>query len=1074
MDPVTSDSENSGDAPGGQTLPERVELYRLLFETSNDALFIEEDVTNRILEVNARACELLGYTRDELRRLAAPDLLPPDAPRPTLGSGLPELDNLSFETVNRRKDGRLVPVEVNARRIVIGARAIWLVDARDITERRRLKRSLDERGMQLARLNQLAQALARSLDVAQLGQMAVDKIRVLADLDAAGIALIDEASEWLEPIYHVGVSEPFAAHFVAQQQMATQLINLVAAIGHPLIVEDVQTEPDVPPNARQALLDEGLHTLLFFTILAERQTQGIFIAAYRQVTAVDETTLQTLEAAVGHLGQALSNARRYQREQRRATEQQALVDLLSVAIGSRQLGELLPALAERASQLLQADGAYLTHWDEETQVVTCAAASPPYQDLYPTFSPIPASQPTLTRAVLETGQPIAVFDVFDSPYVDPAFAAHFKTRSLLALPLLARTRRLGALLIGSDAPRRFTRAEIELGQLAANLIALGIDNAQLLEAQARQRRQAETLRQVAASLTLSLELNAVLDTILDQLGRVIDYSSASIQLLRGGRLELVAGRGFPDIEAARRAIYAVEFDRKVQQMIASRRAWVIPDTRLDADWIQLPGQEYIRSWIGAPLLERDQLIGVLNVDHRQVDAYDEEAAALVTSFAHQAAIAITNARLYQEERDRVAHLAVLNDIVNIASSKLELGEVYQALADNMVRVIGGDDCYINAWDVADQRVVPVAHHSAGRGGAPLLPLPASKVSLTRSTLATGQPIAVEDAFDSPYSDPQIAALFPARSKLALPLIADGKKLGAVIIGFNQPHAFSEEEIARSARAAELVAVAVAKAHLHADLQRRARDLASDVAARTQELRVANEQLRSLDRLKSSLITQISHEFRTPVTNLTIYLRLLTSGWPEKRDQYLAVLNEQTEMLKRLIESVTVYAELDLTPDAGAHLPWPIGQALERAAAAHQAEASAKSIRLEALPGDADLRVRANPQRIDMALRELVSNAIAYTDAGGRVTIRFERAEEARREWVRVSISDSGIGIPANELPHVFAQFFRGRQRALQVRGIGMGLALVQAIAEMEGGRVTAESAGEGQGSTFRLWLPRAE
>ena len=73
--------------------------------------------------------------------------------------------------------------------------------------------------------------------------------------------------------------------------------------------------------------------------------------------------------------------------------------------------------------------------------------------------------------------------------------------------------------------------------------------------------------------------------------------------------------------------------------------------------------------------------------------------------------------------------------------------------------------------------------------------------------------------------------------------------------------------------------------------------------------------------------------------------------------------------------------------------------------------------------------------------------------------------------MRISVIDTGIGIPADELPRVFDKFFRGRQRSLKVRGVGIGLSLVQAIVQTEGGRVTAESAGVGRGSTFRLWLP---
>ena len=1066
-------SEETGNTLGRGALREGEERYRALFESAADALFVN-DRSGHILDVNTRACELLGYTRGELLRLTIADLLPPDAPG-FLAEGIVQgQTHLNIETVNRHKDGHLVPVEVSGRQIIVGNQAVWLFSVRDIAKRKRLERILAERGAQLARLNQLARALTRSLDVTQIAQAAADKIRAMAGLDAVGIALIDEARAGLMPIYYAGVSDAFAARLVAHKRVAAKFVGQVAAIGYPLVIEDIRADIDLSPRIRRLIADEGLRTIVFFPLFGEGHAQGMLAASYRQVTAVDEATLQMLEAVVGHVGQALTNARLYQREQRRAAEQQSLVDILSIAISSMRLDDMLPALAENAGRLLQADGAFIGRWDEEKKRVIPAAAYGPYHETYRTIPPIPADQPTLARAVLEAGQPIAVYDTFHSPFIHSSFAAQFPRCSLLGLPLIAHGRRLGALLIASNRLRRFTPAEIELGQLAANSIALAIDNAQLLEAEARQRRQAETLRQVTTSLTSSLELDAVLDAVLDQLGRVVAYDSASIQLLRGGGLDIVASLGLPDMNIARQAIRHVGMGTKVQQMIATRRALVIPDTQADPNWMPFPGQEYIRSWIGAPLFERGELVGVLNLDHREAHAYNEETAILVASFAHQAAIAITNARLYQEERDRVAHLAVLNDIVHIASSTLDLDELYQALADNMVRIIGGDECYITRWDEAAQRAIPVAAYGPTRDSYASLPMPAGEVTLIDSVLSAGHPIAVEDVFNSPYGNPQIAAQFSSRSWLALPLIADGRKLGAVLLGFNQVRRFTEEEIARTSRAAELVAVAVAKAQLHDELQQHARSLEDEVATRTQELRVANEQLRSLDRLKSHLITQISHEFRTPLANLTTYLQLLASGRPEKRDAYVTVLREQTDVLTRLIQSVTAFAEVDLSPDARPAQPWPIADAIQRVVAMNRSSALSKSVRIDVDQSGINLLVRANPSRLNIALDEILSNAVAYTDEGGWITIVVEKIEEDRRGWVRVSVSDTGVGIPADELPHVFDQFFRGRQRVLQVRGIGMGLSLVQAITEAEGGRVTAESAGVGQGSTFRLWLPAAE
>ena len=639
---------------------ESAERYQAFFEASNEALFVE-DAAGRILDVNERVCELLGYTRDELRRMSVGDLLPPDMQEYAIDEeALGTQARLRLEAVNRHKDGRLIPVEVVGHRVSLGDQELWLVSVRDISDQKRLERALAERSSQLARLNRLSKVLSKSLDGAWIAQKAVNRIRDLSDLDAAAIAVVDDLHDAPTRIYYSPrVSDAFKARFVAHTRTADRLIRQVATLGFPLIIDDVRNDVNLPSRIRRLVAREGLRTLVLLPIVVGGQVRGVLAAAYRRVTEVDEAHLHLLEMAVGHLGYALANAWLFQREQQRAAQQQALVGILSLAIQSTHTEDLLPALAEHAGRLFNADGAFITRWDEVTRVTVHVAAYGRYRDVYPLLPPTPADQPTLTQAVLEARCPIGVYDVHHTPFLRPSFTEQFSTRSLLGLPLIAHDRRLGALLIASDTPRRFARAEIELAQSAANLVALAIDNARL----------------------------------------------------------------------------------------------------------------------------------------------------------------------------------------------------------------------------------------------------------------------------------------------------------------------------------------------HDELRQQAHTLSEEVALRTQELRNANEQLRSLDRLKSQLIEQVGHQFRTPVANISTHLRLLESGRPEKRDRYMAVLNDQTEALKRLIETVTAFAEVDLAPDARPFEPWPIANVVDPLAARFRPDAAAKSIQFDVVAGGAELRVRANPQRIGAALNEILSNAFDYIDEGGRVTLSVERVEE---------------------------------------------------------------------------------
>ena len=116
----------------------------------------------------------------------------------------------------------------------------------------------------------------------------------------------------------------------------------------------------------------------------------------------------------------------------------------------------------------------------------------------------------------------------------------------------------------------------------------------------------------------------------------------------------------------------------------------------------------------------------------------------------------------------------------------------------------------------------------------------------------------------------------------------------------------------------------------------------------------------------------------------------------------------------------------------------------------------------------------DPERMMQVLDNLIGNALLYTMAGGKVAVSTGTQEAEGRTWATVTVSDTGIGIPAEELPHIFDRFFRGEEpRSRQISGTGLGLSIAKEIVELHGGRVTVDSK-PGAGSTFTAWLPVAD
>lgn len=194
----------------------------------------------------------------------------------------------------------------------------------------------------------------------------------------------------------------------------------------------------------------------------------------------------------------------------------------------------------------------------------------------------------------------------------------------------------------------------------------------------------------------------------------------------------------------------------------------------------------------------------------------------------------------EERRARQRHLALLNDITLAAVETLDFQAMMQTIADRLGELIDADGCYITLWDEARQIAIPGAAYGELRETYPLSPAEPGEVTMTESVLRAGHALVAEDVFNTPYLSPHIAAQYPARSLLGLPLIASDQKLGAALIAFNEPHHFAPDEIARGEQAARQIALAVAKARLLEETRLRARRqaalvrLSADLAATLDE------------------------------------------------------------------------------------------------------------------------------------------------------------------------------------------------------------------------------------------------
>lgn len=225
----------------------------------------------------------------------------------------------------------------------------------------------------------------------------------------------------------------------------------------------------------------------------------------------------------------------------------------------------------------------------------------------------------------------------------------------------------------------------------------------------------------------------------------------------------------------------------------------------------------------------------------------------------------------------------------------------------------------------------------------------------------------------------------------------------------------------------------------------------------------------LDQFKSDLVATVSHELKTPLTSVRLAVHVLleeaVGPLTPKQTELLVDARDSAERLLTLIEQLLALARLQRTRDRAAFQPEDPAGLLRRAADAVRPRAEDRHVELEVAPADALPPVGVDADRIGQALSNLLTNALTYTPAGGRVTLSAAASDNA----VTLTVADTGVGIPVEYLPHVFDRFFRIPGRSDEA-GTGLGLAIVKEIVAAHQGEVACESE-PGRGTTFRITLP---
>jgi GAF domain-containing protein len=498
---------------------------------------------------------------------------------------------------------------------------------------------------------------------------------------------------------------------------------------------------------------------------------------------------------------------------------------------TQALGEVLTRIIDELCSALGAQAASVALVDQESDENILYATGPVAEAI--SGLRIPPGK-GIIGWVIAQGRSLLANDVVadDRFWPDVDGYSGFQTRAVLCAPLFSGEQVIGALEVLNKRQGVFTSEDLSFLEAFGAVAAPAIENARHFHQEQQRRREADALRLAWEALTTPRDLEALFDVILDQLAQLIQYRSASILLVtEEGGLELGASRDIGDMQVATHVVGKLGLDAKIHAMVETRQPLLIQDTHTDVRWQHFAPFSYIRSWIGAPLLIKGHLIGTLNVDHDQPGYYTEDHARLVTSFAHQAAIAIENSRLYEATREATLKLAeqaqrivTVHETSRALLSGLELDQA--ALHKLMNRIVRLTQARYGVLDILAENSQPhlfiavglteseVADLNLGSLEHSILAVLSSKREVIRSTEFTG----VAETWRSLPSD-------ILNSFLGIAVHARGRTLGRLLLAGKRGKApFSPEDETLALTLATNLASAIENASLYHKTQQRLREL----------------------------------------------------------------------------------------------------------------------------------------------------------------------------------------------------------------------------------------------------------
>ncbi len=928
----------------------------------------------------------------------------------------------------------------------------------------RLYETVEVRATRLRTLANVTRVMSLSLDVDEVLRAIA---RAASELMGGAVVAFWVADEQTQTLRISAFSDDtIAADFpLTTQEFGQGASGWVAAYRQPLTIPDIRTDPRY--RAREWSNAHGFTSFMALPILRQSSLLGVLTLHGNTPFRVNRDEQSLLESFATQAGATLDHARLYAEMAHRLEETRALLEVVEILNSPLDSQHRLELVTSRIAQVCRVDRCSLELTDGERLTPLMAQFADGRRELamWAAFMES-APRPALAQArALATRRPVIIDDAEGSDQLSRESVETYRYKSYLAVPLIRRDEAIGVLTLDfMERVTPFQGWQVQLATAIAGQLALALENAELTRQREVRLRETETLLQLSRALSSTLDVDTLLRQFMQQIATVTGADTVGVWMLdaTGQWLTSFAGYHVPPawLPRVRDLKLSVVDDPFYAEAAGGRRAVFARDVRTDA---RVPASlvEALphHSQLFVPILAKERMIGgFVAVWLTRARDFAASDLGLMEAIAHQAGVALDNARLFEQDRRRVEELSVLHGLSRAVTGELDQQALLEALRRQLPRVLPAEK-FVVALVGTDGSLDVVLRTHEDRVDDQLLRCSRESVGLASVVLETGRPWRSDDYVgECGRQGLRVPDFADGPCWLGAPMLAADGALGLLILSRRSP-VFTDAEERLAMGIADLAALALRSARLFEERTRAYGELAAahDHLVRTEKLRALGE-----------MASGVAHDFNNLLAAILGRSQLLLRRIEDpKLRQWLQVIeraaSDGAQTVRRLQEFARIRRDQPRVP---VDLNRIVHEALEITQSRWQEETVRRGVSLEihtelvALPA-----VAGDPAELREAMTNLILNAIDAMPEGGVLTLRTARVDDQ----VEVAVSDTGLGMSESLRERIFDPFFTTKGP----HGTGLGLSMTYGIVSRHAARITVESE-EGRGSTFRITFPATE